>query len=497
MTAHLAPAALAVPYFFALIVLGRPRARWVPAVTLAGVVVQALVSGLLARHVWLYGPRRYTIGGWGAPLGIELHLDGLAVSMTFVTAMIAIPLTTFAISHYGRRNAGPWRPLDAFWPCWLFLLGSLAALYLSADIFNLYITLELLTLASVALVVLGGDDAARRAATRYLFAAFLGSMAYLLAVALVYGSVGALDLAVISERIVPGPAAWGALALAIAALALKGALFPLHFWLPGAHSTAPAPVSGMLSGFVVASAFYILLRLWFEAFNGVVTVAAAQAVGALGAAAIVWGSLQAIRQQRLKLMIAYSTVAQVGYFALCFPLAAPGTAMPAALDAWRGSIYLVLSHACAKAAMFLAAGTIARSLGHDRIVGISGIAARMPVATYAFGIAGISLIGLPPSGGFVGKWLLLSSSIASGQWWWTVVIIVGGILTAGYVFLVLGQELSQAEHDIDVSLEPVPRTLAFSAITLAFAALLLGVRAVEPLELLTTGGPFGTGVSRP
>ncbi len=487
-----APIAIVLPLLAATFILLLRRARGAAIIAIAAVAAEVVCTTILLLEVWHAGAARYAMGGWRAPLGIELHVDGIAASMAFITAAVALPATLYAEASLGAREPGEWRAQDAFWPCWLFLLGALQALYLSADAFNLYVSLELLTLASIALVVLANSAEARRAAMRYLMAAFLGSLAFLMAVALLYADAHVLDLRLIGAHLSPGPLAWAAVAFACAGLAMKSALFPLHFWLPGAHSTAPAPVSAMLSGFVVAAAFYVFLRLWFEAFSPVVTPAAAQVIGVLGALAIVWGSVQAIRQRGLKLMIAYSTVGQIGYVFLVIPLAqGSGTGVPPwALDAWRGGIYLLLSHACAKAAMFLAAGTITRALGHDRLHGISGIASKLPISTYAFGIAGMSLIGLPPSGGFIGKWLLLSASIASGQWWWAVVIVIGGILTAGYVFLVLGQELSQAQSDTEAVLKRVPRTLEYAAMTLALVALLLGVRAIEPLELLRIGNPL-------
>jgi formate hydrogenlyase subunit 3/multisubunit Na+/H+ antiporter MnhD subunit len=152
-----------------------------------------------------------------------------------------------------------------------------------------------------------------------------------------------------------------------------------------------------------------------------------------------------------------------------------------------GGVYHALAHAFAKAAMFLAAGSIVRALGSDRIAGVSGIATHLPVSTYAFGIAGMTLIGLPPSGGFVAKWLLLSAALSSGQWWWGVVLLLGGVLTAGYVFLVLGQELSQASSDRTADFRPVPARMEVAAMALALLSLGLGLRAAEPLALLAIG----------
>ncbi len=461
-----------------------------------------LACAALTGQVWMHGALRHPVGGWGAPLGIELYADGLSVLMLLMTAAVGLGIGVYAIGYFappgGRvgEASDTWRPAQKFWPLVLFLWAALNALFLSADVFNLYVALEVMTISAVALVVLARENVALLAAMRYLLAAFLGSLSYLLGVALLYGAFHTLDITLLGERMAPGPPAWAAAALITVGLALKTALFPLHFWLPRAHASAPAPVSALLSALVVKASFYMLLRLWVVVFPPAVTGAAAQFVGLLGAGAILWGSLQAIRQQHLKIMIAYSTVAQIGYLFLLLPLALgaggmAGAVMTAgAVDAWNGGVYHLLSHAFAKAAMFMAAGSIMRALGSDRIVGISGIASHLPITTYAFGLAGLSLIGLPPSGGFVAKWLLLSAAIAGGQWWWAVVILVGGVLTAGYIFLVLGQELSQARSDIEPEFAPVPPSMEYAAMLLAAVAMLLGLRATEPLALLAIGSPF-------
>ena len=189
-----------------------------------------------------------------------------------------------------------------------------------------------------------------------------------------------------------------------AGLLAKTALFPLHLWLPPAHAGAPAPASAVLSALVVKGSFFLIVRLWFDVMPGLLSHAAAQVLAALGAAAIVFGSVLALRQARLKMLIAYSTVAQLGYLFLMFPLAGPGAAR---LSAWTGGLLQAISHACAKAAMFMAAGLIAQALGHDRIAGLGGIGRALPMTIFAFALAGLSLMGLPPSGGFMAKWLLL------------------------------------------------------------------------------------------
>jgi multicomponent Na+:H+ antiporter subunit D len=483
-----------LPLTGAVLTLGGSRAASRPiALAVAGAITATALLG--ARGVWRDGPQRLAAGGWDPPLGIALHLDGLAALMLVMAAVVSLTVAIYSLGYYPGATAARsvWESERVFWPLLFLLWGAMNALFLSGDAFNLYVALEVSTLAAVGLVVLAGEAAAFAAAMRYLLAAFLGSMTYMLGVGLLYSAFGTLDLGLLAERMSATPAAWAALALMTVGLCLKTALFPFHFWLPGAHARAPAPVSALLSTLVVTASFYLVLRLWVFVFAPILNVPAGQLLGALGAAAILWGSALAIRQQRLKQMVAYSTVAQIGYLFLMVPLLLgigdPRVSPSAGLAAWNGGLYHALSHAFAKAAMFLAVGAIARSLGHDRIVGISGIASRMPISTYAFGIAGMTLIGLPPSGGFVSKWLLLSAAIGGRQWWWAVVILAGGILTAGYVFLVLGQELSEAKSDREVEFAPVPPVMEYAAMGLALAALLLGIRTAEVIQLLGAGAP--------
>ena len=435
----------------------------------------ACVAGL-GWQVVEQGAQRHAVGGWDAPLGIDLYADGVSLLMLVVTAVVGLGISIYSSGYFERKTAA------VFWPLWLFLWTALNALFLSADIFNLYVSLELLGLAAVALVALAGGADALTAAMRYLLVSLLGSLCYLLGVALLYHSFGSVDIAILAERVAPSPAVWAAVGLMSTGLLLKTAVFPLHFWLPPAHASAPAPVSAMLSALVVMASFYILLRLWLEVFPPS-DAALGQLFGLLGAAAVLWGGIQALRQTRLKLLIAYSTVAQLGYLFLAFPL---GTGF-----AWKGALYLLLSHALAKAAMFMAAGNILRFGGHDRIADLDRVAQRLPLTLTAFSLAGISSIGLPPSGGFVGKWLLLDVALYTGQWWWALTLILGGLLAAAYVFKVVGYAFTQAEVTHEAGL--VPARMEWTALVLALAAVLLGLFTPWPLALLDIGFPFSGG----
>lgn len=462
---------VALPLAGALVCFLWPRHASLLAL-IAALGVAGAVSGL-GWEITTHGPQRYAIGGWGAPLGIDLYSDGLSLSMLAISALVGLGVSIYACGYFDSQKA------RHFWPLWLFLWAALNALFVAADIFNLYVTLELLGLAAVALVALAGGAEALGAAMRYLLVSLLGSLIYLFGVALLYHGSGSVDIMILAQRVESGPAAWTAMGLMSAGLLLKTALFPLHFWLPPAHASAPAPVSALLSALVVKGSFYIFLRLWLEIFMDL-GASPGQLVGILGAAAVLWGGIQALRQTRLKMLIAYSTISQLGYLFMAFAITG--------ITAWTGMLYLLLSHALAKAAMFMAAGNILHFGGHDRIAELDRVAQRLPLTLAAFSLAGISIIGLPPSGGFIAKWLLLEAALDSEQWWWVVVLMLGGLLAAGYIFKVIGHAFTQA--DLSHEARAVPANMEWAALTLACAAILLGFLVPAVTLLIDIGSPF-------
>jgi formate hydrogenlyase subunit 3/multisubunit Na+/H+ antiporter MnhD subunit len=485
----LAPLAGAVAAFV------RPRTGRSMAFLTAGAVSAAI---LVLAAVVRDGPFRHPVGGWGAPLGIDLYGDGVAVALLGTTALVGTLTSIHASEYFGAQDAagGAHSAGDraaSFWPAWLLLWAGLNALFLAGDIFNLYVTLELVALTAVSLVALGGGAAALAGAMCYLFVGVVGAICYLVGVELLYATYGTLDIAGLARVARREAATTGALALMTVGLLLKTALFPLHFWLPRAHASAPAPCSALLSALVVKASFVVLLRLWGSALAPAVTPAAAWLLGALGVGAIAWGSVMALRVERLKLLVAYSTVAQLGYLFLAVPLAlAPGVGA----RAWVAATYFAVAHALAKAGMFLAAGSLARLTSGDRIAGLRGLGAALPVATMAFALSGVSLMGLPPTGGFVAKWLLLEAALAAGLWWWGLVIAAGGLLTAGYVFRVLRRAFDEPgarDHEVVGRLQAPRGSRAtrgdWAALALAACAVVLGLAAPRVVSLLDPGSP--------
>lgn len=459
---------------------GAPLAFLMPrAARVVGMLVaigELIAATGLSAQVWRDGPQHHIVGGWSPPLGIGLQADGLAVVMVSMSAVVGAAISCYSVGYYAQRT----RERDSFWPLWLFLWAALNALFLSADLFNHYVTLELIGLSSAALVTLGGQREALTAGMRYLLVSLLGSLFFLLGIAILYAALGTLAVDDLRARLTPSEAASAAIAAISIGLLLKTALFPLHFWLPRAHANAPAPVSAALSALVVKASYYLLLRLWFDVFPAAVSPAANQLLGVLGAAAIIWGSLLALRQRRLKLLVAYSTVAQVGYLFLVFPLGS--------ITAWHAVVLHIVTHACAKAAMFMAAGNVVRVVDEDAIDRLYEAAGHVPVSLFAFALGGVTLMGMPPSGGFAAKWLLLTAAIEGGQTGWVVLAALGGLLTAGYVFRVLRRAF--VHHPAPAFQRTTPRLMEWTALSLALLAILLGFVAPLLMTLMDVGAPM-------
>ena len=448
------------------------------------------VSIAILVSVWrTHNALQYFVGNWYPPLGVAFRADGLSAAMMVTAALLICGIGLFAREQFFAQPGPEQRAPLVFWILLLAVWASLNAVFIGSDLFNLYVALELLTFAAVPLVSLDGRAETLAAALRYLLFALFGSILYLLGAVLLYGAYGTLDITLLSGRVRAEPIAWTAISVMTAGLLAKAALYPLHLWLPPAHAGAPASASAILSGLVVKAPFFLVVRLWFDVMPRLPEHAAAQVLGTLGAMAIIFGSIVALRQERLKLLIAYSTVAQIGYLFLIFPLAVnPETSHSSSTVTWTGGILQAVSHAFAKAAMFMAAGLIAEALGHDRIAGLAGIGRALPITVFAFGLGGLSLMGLPPSGGFVAKAMLLTGAVAAGQWWWAVIILTGGLLAGGYIFLVLARTLADASEPLAL-LSSISLGRQTVVVALALCAVLLGFVPLRPLELLQIGRP--------
>lgn len=479
MASDAIPALIFLPLLAALAAAVLP-ARFGRAAAVLCAIALPLLLLPLTLHVLEHGVLSYALAAHDAPLGIRLQAGGLSLLLLWLVAAVTLAATVHAaISIGGRADS------RRFWPAWLILLAGLNTLLLSADLFNLYVGIELMTLAAVALVAYGGSTSALRAAMRYLLLAMLGSLVYLLGVALVYAATGTLDIALARTRMPDGIVRDAALALMTGGLLVKSAIFPLHGWLVPAHSSAPGPVSAVLSALVVKATLFLVYRVWFELMPTVPAPEAGALMAALGCGAIVYGSVLAFRQRRLKRLIAYSTVAQLGYLMLFFGM--PSEA------AWQGTAYYALSHGLAKAAMFLAAANITHAVGSDLLTRLRGIDTRLPISAFAFALAGVSLMGLPPSGGFLGKWLLLTAAWQQQQWAYVAIVLLGSLLAALYLFRVLALMFLRPPADLRAAKGRTPGRLPeLAALALAALAVAAGFASAPVLELLGAS-PFVPG----
>ncbi|SDZ97564.1 complex I subunit 5 family protein [Alkalimonas amylolytica] len=392
--------------------------------------LSTLFSLLLALaalwQVVTFGPVSMQLGGWQTGLAIRWHLNELSALLLLMTALIHSLVASYSFSQW--RDAG----LSAdFWPLSALLQAALSSLFLSVDLFNWYVTLELLGLAAVALVLLSGKKALQ-AAMRYLLLSLAGSLCYLLGVALLYGHYGWLDVPQLAVAISEEPVDHRlALWLITAGLMLKAALWPLHVWLPAAHAAAPAPVSALLSALVVKGPLFMLYMIWGQLAGPELAVTGSWLFLLTGSMALVVGGWSALRTPYAKVMVAYSTVAQLGY-----GLLALGLMLHLTDPAFTQALFLfVLAHALAKTSTFLAVGEMQLRLGGKRLSTYRGASQTMPLAMFAVAVAGGSLIGLPPSGGFVAKWHLLLPLWQHSQLWWLLpVILAGTLLSAAYIF---------------------------------------------------------------
>ncbi|TVP62783.1 MAG: monovalent cation/H+ antiporter subunit D family protein [Nitriliruptor sp.] len=455
-----------------LISLWRAEAAQVVAILATSLSLVFSVTGLI--RVVNEGRLTYDLGGWPPPVGIEYVLDPLSAFMVTIVAFIGLMVSLYPVEVAFDIRPGRGMPVYALA---LLLLTGLTGVMLSGDLFHLFVMLEIYAISTYGLVSLGGDRGTF-AAFRYLLLGTVGSGLYLLGIGFLYFSTGTLnmaDMAAILPGIADSPSVLGGLGLIVIGLALKMALFPLHIWLPDAHSFSPPGVAALLAAVQVKAGAYSLIRILFDVFGptylGAEGLPVSTALIWFGLAGVVVGSVLAIRQRDIKRMLAYSTVAQLGYIGVGIGLATP--------LALVGALLHVLNHALMKSALFLVAGGIIQRTGLKAIPRFAGLGKRMPLTMFGFAIAALSMVGIPPLAGFWSKFYLVLGAVEVGNWVVAVVIGASSLLTLVY-FLRLFEQIFVREPEealVAEATEPGSRIVG-TVWTLAAAIVLVGAFTV-------------------
>jgi multicomponent Na+:H+ antiporter subunit D len=323
-----------------------------------------------------------------------------------------------------------------FYAVSLLLLGGLCGIVLTGDLFNLYVFIEIVSLSSYALLGIGSKRAPL-SAFRYLVMGTTAGSFYLLGLALIFMRTGTLnmaDLATILPSISGDISIGVGIVFLLAGLALKSALFPLHGWMPDAYTDGSSTATALIAPIGTKSALYALLRVCYFVLGPVYAADnhIADALAYAGAAAIVWGSFMAMGQKELKRMLAYSSVAQVGYIALGIGLMSP--------YGFIGAVLHILNHACMKACLFLVSGNLRRVVGHSYLPNLDASVRReMPWTMAGFSVAAISMIGLPPTAGFFSKWYLALGTVQQGKWLLLAALLVSTLMNAVYFVRIFEQ----------------------------------------------------------
>ncbi|NYG59194.1 multicomponent Na+:H+ antiporter subunit D [Nocardioides daedukensis] len=401
----------------ALMLSRRPRAqRYVTISILSAVVVIATV---LMVETDRNGPQVLWVGGWASPLGIALVADRLSVLMLLVSAVVTLLVLIYSLGQ-GMTGDSREAPVSIYHPTFLVLVAGVSNAFLAGDLFNLFVSFEMLLFASYVLLTLGGTAARVRAGTIYVVVNMLSSSLFLIALAAVYAATGSLNFAQLALRlddVEPGTALMLQLLL-LTTFAIKAAVFPLSFWLPDSYPTAPAPVTAVFAGLLTKVGVYAILRVQVLLFpdsplSNLLLWAALLTM--------VIGILGAIAQSDIKRMLSFTLVSHIGYMIFGIGLASEAGV--------SGAIFYVAHHITIQTALFLVVGLIERRTGSTGLIRIGGLAALSPLLAVLFFVPAMNLAGIPPMSGFIGKVGLLQAGIDDGSVM-AYVLVAGGVVTS-------------------------------------------------------------------
>ena len=476
IASHLPALQVVVPLVAApvCVLLRWSRVAWL--VTMAVSVFAVAGAWCLLQMVLSGGAISYFLGSWAAPWGIEYRVDETNAWVMLVVSVISAVSLLFARRSVEREVETD--RIYLFYTAWLLCLAGLLGMAVTADAFNVFVFLEISSLSSYVLVSLGQRREALVAALRYLVLGTVGATFFLIGVGLLYQVTGTLNMGDLAVRIADlGPhrtvtTAFGFLAVGIA---VKSAVYPLHTWLPNAYAYAPSAVTAFLAGTATKVSLYLLIRFLFTVFGhefvagGPVPILLALT----GVAGVIAASVAAVRQDDAKRLLGFSSVAQVGYLVLGVSLLS--TAGMAA------SLIHLFNHALMKTALFVCLGAIAYRTGSVRIEDLAGVGRRMPWTTAALVVGGLSLVGVPLTAGFVGKWYLVVAALESGWWPVAAAMLLASLIAVAYVWKVVESAYFRLPSEKVANAREAPLSMVLAAWILAGANIWFGIHTSLPI----------------
>lgn len=470
--AHLPVLLIVVPLIAApLCVLLRQR-RLVLGFSAVVCAAAFVMAGILLLRVLEHGEIVYALGGWAAPWGIEYRVDTLSAFVLFFVTGLGALVLLFAPASLAAEVAPDRHYL--FCTVYLLCMTGLCGITITGDLFNLYVFLEISALSSYALISMGSSRRAFTSAFQYLVMGTVGATFIVIGIGMLYMMTGTLNMADMAQRL---PAVTGtrtifvASAFLTAGTALKMALFPLHLWLPNAYAYAPSVVTAFLAATATKVSVYVLCRFTFTVFRagtgfgeqtGIDVMLGGMAIVAMFAASTV-----AIFQTNIKRMLAYSSLAQIGYMVLGISFAS--------VTGLTGGIVHLFNHALTKGGLFLAMGCVAMRVGSTKLEDMRGLGKTMPVTMFLWVLGGLSLIGVPATAGFVSKWYLVGAALEAGHWPVAVLILLSSLLAVIYVWRVVEVAYFR-DPPAETSVREAPAAMLIPTCVLIGAVLFFGLQ---------------------
>jgi multicomponent Na+:H+ antiporter subunit D len=413
--------------------INRKSAWYISTATILG---QFISSIIILNHILKFGKIHYRLGGWVPPWGIEYVMDELNAYILIILLFLALLCII-----YSKRNIEHELPekVVSFYTIYQLLITGLCGVVVTGDIFNMYVFIEIFSLSAYALIASRGKISLRASFT-YLVLGSIGACFFLIGIGFLYAITGSLnihDLSILLPPFYTNRVIIASFVFILVGLSIKMALFPLHTWLPDAHAFAPSEISAMLSGIIIEVSTYAFIRVSFSVFTFkfLKILPVMEILSWIASLAIIFGSIWAISQTNLKRMLAYSSVANMGYIILALSLSLSSKTSP-----WGGltpALMHIANHALMKGCLFLTAGAFIYKSNLWFINDFYQLGKRMPYTSGAFVVSAISMIGIPPSVGFVSKLYIILASIEAKRFIFVGILLLSSLLNLIYFWRVI------------------------------------------------------------